>query len=68
MPWLKLHKIESDVSLIKFYQTSLGMIYQTPKAEMAMASNLMTQDDVDTYGDELIDLVNGLPKRRCVPS
>ena len=32
------------------------MIYQTPKAEMAMASNLMTQDDVDTYGDELIDL------------
>jgi hypothetical protein len=29
--WLKLNKIESDVSLIKFYEMSLAMIYQTVK-------------------------------------
>jgi hypothetical protein len=56
MPWLKLHKIESDVSLIKFYQMSLAMIYQTRKAKCAWQGKLMTQDDVDGYGEELIDL------------
>ncbi len=56
MPWLKLHKIESDVSLIKFYQMSLAMIYQARKAKCAWQGKLMTQDDVDDYGEELIDL------------
>jgi hypothetical protein len=56
MPWLKLHKIESDVSPIDFYQTSLAMNYQMRKAKCACQGKLMTQDDVDGYGEELIDL------------
>jgi hypothetical protein len=38
---------------------SLAMIYQTRKAKYARQGKLMTQDDIDIYGEELI----GLAKR-----
>ena len=56
MPWLTLHKSGSDVSRIKFYEISLAMNYQTRKAKSAWQGKLTTQDDVDAYGEELIDL------------